>query len=267
MVDSGEALSVRFLGVDACTPTKGGNTASYLVDGRVLVDTGWYLTDRLLACDVNPLDIEAVAFTHCHHDHILGLPQLFFYYGIKGGDRPDRPLHVYGPAGEIQRVVDDACCYLQFDRYTELNFGIEVHDVAPGDAFELSGLRVTTCEALHAVPALSLRFENATGATAVFSGDTRYNPGLLELARGAGLLVHEASYGPVSKGDDIRWGHSGAPDAAEIARQAGVGRLALVHCGHGARTEALAAARPIFLDTFLPAEGEVVCVPPRRGQK
>jgi len=262
---SGGVLSVGFLGVDACTPGRGENTASYVVDGRVAVDAGWYLTDRLLALGVDPLDVEALVFTHCHHDHILGLPQLLFYYGIQRDRRPDRPLAIYGPAGEVERVVDDALCFLQFDRYPELEFGLEVHGVEPGDALDLAGLRVTTCAARHAVPGLCLRFDSASGASAVFSGDTSLNPALIELARGAGLLVHEASYGPRAKGEDPRWGHSGAPDAAEVARQAGVQRLALVHCTAGQRADALDAARAIFPNTFLPADGGAVAV--RAGQK
>lgn len=258
------SLSVRFLGTASCTPPKGENTASMIVDGRVVIDTGWFLIDRLLACDVDPFDVEAVLFTHCHHDHILGLLQLIFYWGIRREHRPDRPLHVYGPAGEIPRVVADACRYLQHDRYPELVFDIEIHELRPGDAFALGDLRVTTCAARHSVPALCYRVDNSAGAAATFSGDTAYNPALIALARGSGLLVHEASYGPTPKAHDPRWGHAGAPDAAEVARLAGVGRLALVHCGQGARGEALEAARGVFEDTFFPGEGEQVTVGGRR---
>jgi len=266
MADGGDGLAVRVLGASACTPEKGANTASFLVDGRVLIDTGWYLTDRLRGADVDPLDVEAVLLTHCHHDHILGLPQLVFYYGISWDRRPKRPLHIYGPAGQVGRVAEDAQRYLQFDRYKELNFDIEVHEVHGGDALEVAGLRVRTCEGRHSVPALCYRVENAGGSSVVFSGDTAWNPGLIELSAGAGLLVHEASYGAKSVREDEEWGHSGAPDAAEVARRAGVGRLALVHCGESARPAALAAARAIFPEAFLPKEGEVVVAAPGSHQ-
>ena len=255
-MDAGQqTLPVLFLGTDSCTPTKGENTASYLVDGRVAVDTGWFLVDRLLAAGVDPLAVEAVLFTHCHHDHILGFPQLVFYYGISHGRRPDRPLHVYGPAGQAARVVADARRYLQFDRYPELRFPIAVHDVAPGDAFDAAGLTVRTCAARHTVPALCYRVESRTGASVVFSGDTAFNPDLIELARGADLLVHEASYGAKSVRHDEAWGHSGAPDAAEVARQAGVARLALVHCSKATRAAAVRAAQAIFGQAFVPEDG------------
>jgi len=257
-----EALSVLFLGVSSCTPEKGANTASFVVDRRIVIDTGWYLTDRLLAAGIDPLTIEAVVFTHCHHDHIIGLPQIIFYYGISWDKRPERPLHIYGPAGEIGRVVEDAQRYLQFDRYKELNFDIDVHELRGGARLEISGLRVTTCSARHSVPGLCYRFESSAGAAVVFAGDTAWNPDLIDLARGAGLLVHEASHGAKSVRDDERWGHSGAPDAAEVAKQAGVARLALVHCDERTRESALAAAQAIFPNTFLPKDGEVVAGEP-----
>jgi len=260
MACSDNALSVRFLGTDSCTPTKGNNTASMVVDGRILIDTGWYLTDRLLASDIDPLAIEAVLLTHCHHDHIMGLPQLIFTYGIRRNARPDRPLHIFGPADEVGRVVADAQRYLQHDRYPELAFDIEVHNLAGGEGFELGDLRVAACAARHNVPGLHYRLDNATGASVAFSGDTAYNPALVELARGAGLLVHEASHGATATRATGAVGHSGAPDAADVAVEAGVGRLALVHCGQRAREAALAAAQAIFGDAFFPEEGEQIVV-------
>jgi len=262
MQSTDRSLRVRCLGVTSCTPERGANTASFAINGRIVLDTGWYLTDRLLAAGVNPLDIEAVVFTHCHHDHIMGFPQILFYYGISWENRPERPLRVFGPAGEIGRVVADGLRYLQFDRYPELNYAIEVTDLRGGQSFDLCGLRVSTCPARHNVPGLCYRFDDPAGASAVFSGDTSYNPDLVELARGATLLVHEASHGAASARGDERWGHSGAPDAAEVARQAGVARLALVHCGESARPAALEAALAIFPASFFPSEGEELTIAP-----
>ncbi len=260
MNDRQRELAITVLGTDSCTPVKGANTASFVVSRRVALDTGWYLTDRLLACGISPLDVEAICFTHCHHDHIMGLPQLIFYYGIQGEERPKRPLHIYGPAGEIRRVVDDAQRFLQFDRYPELRFEIEVHDLRGGAELEISGLKVRTCSARHTVPGLCYRFENEAGASAVFSGDTAFNPDLIDLARGAGLLVHEASYGAKSVREDVRWGHSGAPDAAEVARLAGVARLAIVHCSETSLPDALRAAKAAFPASFAPVQGEEIGV-------
>jgi len=69
---------------------------------------------------------------------------------------------------------------------------------------------------------LALRFENsATGRAIVYSADTEPCEALVRLALGADLLLHEAT------GDYA--GHSTPAEAAEVAREAGVARLALIH--------------------------------------
>ena len=250
-------LVVHFLGVSACTPEPGGNTASLALGRRIVVDAGWYLTDRLMRVGIDPFEVEAFFLTHCHHDHILGLPQLIYYWGRRADSRPARPLRVFGPKGEVERVVDDALCFLQFERYPELNFEIETKGLEPGAGLSVAGFEVATCPSIHSVPGLCYRFAG-DGATVAVSGDTAFNPQLVELARGADLLVHEASHGPRSARELDRWAHSGSPDAAEVARQAGVKRLALVHCEARLRAEALEAAREIFAETFVPRDGEAV---------
>ena len=52
--------------------------------------------------------------------------------------------------------------------------------------------------------------------------------------------------------------HSGAPDAARVALEAGVGRLALLHCVEERQAAALAAAQALFPNTFWPEDGETV---------
>ena len=93
-----------------------------------------------------------------------------------------------------------------------------------------------------------------------FTGDTAYDPSLPALFRDADLLIHEASYGARSASDDNASLHSGAPDAARVAREAGVKRLALIHCPRPQQAEALAAARALFPATIYPEEGERVDV-------
>jgi len=102
------------------------------------------------------------------------------------------------------------------------------------------------------------------GRTVVISGDTRPVPGLQEVARGADLLVHEATF---SHEDLIRareTGHSTAREAAEIAVAAGVKRLALTHISARYSREApelLAEARAIFPDTVIARDGMELDVP------
>jgi len=67
------------------------------------------------------------------------------------------------------------------------------------------------------------------GRRIVYSGDTRPNRRLIELARGADVLIHEATFHDELRDRAIRDGHSTAREAAEAAAQAGVKLLVLTH--------------------------------------
>jgi ribonuclease Z len=87
------------------------------------------------------------------------------------------------------------------------------------------------------------------GRRVVISGDTRPCEGVREAARGADLLVHEATF---SHADHVRareTGHSTALEAAEVAQAAGAKRLVLTHISPRYTREApelLAEARACF---------------------
>ncbi len=123
---------------------------------------------------------------------------------------------------------------------------VSVTDYAEGLVFEEEGLRV---EALrnHHPPitdsfALRLTIRRPEGRRViVFSGDTAFIPEMIDFARGADLLVHEAMYGPglarlVAKTpnaarlrEHLMASHTLAEDVGRIARDAGVGHLVLNH--------------------------------------
>jgi len=67
------------------------------------------------------------------------------------------------------------------------------------------------------------------GLKIAYSGDTRPTRSLVKLARGADLLVHEATLMDELAARARRDGHSTPSQAAEVARKAGVKRLILTH--------------------------------------
>jgi len=256
--------TLRFIGVDSCVPAPGAETACVLLNERVLVDAGWNAALQMRRFGCEPLELTHLFITHCHHDHYLGLAPLLFYRAIRtmrggGGE----PLVVVGPHIEIAQVVERALAYLQADRYQELGVAVEIVRLKPGEELQTPRFGVKSAQVVHPTLAAAYRFEDRqTGATVVISGDTAYYAPLAEFAAGADVLVHEASMGAHCADPLGPWGHSGAPDAARIAREAQVGRLYLVHCSEPAREEALSAAREVFPETYLPREGELFELPP-----
>jgi len=253
--------TVTFLGTTALIPGAGHDSASFVINGKYLVDTGWYGALKMLNYGLSPLDIEYLFMTHWHRDHSVGLPQLIFYRRAAAGAGmwKLKPLPVVGPPARMDEIIDGMLAFLQYsDDEEQLLTRVRLE---PGDGLGTDEFEITTCASRHTLEGLVYRFtDKATGASIVFTGDTAWQPPIAELARGADLLIHDCTYGPEPEGDRPIVQHSGAPEAAEIARTAGVERLALVHSSPARQEAAVATAKGTFPNTFWPGDGEVVVV-------
>ncbi|MFQ6077502.1 MAG: ribonuclease Z [Candidatus Bathyarchaeia archaeon] len=89
------------------------------------------------------------------------------------------------------------------------------------------GERVTLADGRVVLPELVVG-PPRPGRKIVYSGDTRPCKAVLELARGADLLIHESTYDD-ELADKAQNGHSTPSQAAWVAREAGVKRLILTH--------------------------------------
>ena len=105
------------------------------------------------------------------------------------------------------------------------------------------------------------------GRKLVIAGDTAPSPIVLEAAREAEVLVHEATFLDEERERARETAHSTALEAAELARDADVSLLALTHLSNRYFGPEIAReARTIFPDTVVPKDFDVIDVPfPERG--
>jgi ribonuclease Z len=205
---------------------------------------------RLLAAQIDPGGIGHVFLSHRHLDHVGGLePLLMSVFSERSrAGQPPPPVRLHalpGSAGAIRAWLAAA------DASGERVFGERLAWTTPppGIAVDLdAGTRLTLVSVDHLPPGGEAGgcVVEGDGARVVYSGDTRPCPGLVEAARGADLLIHEAG-GLETRAESLhRVGHSTAADAGRAAARAGARALALFHlpaAGWVAPADLLAEAR------------------------
>lgn len=106
------------------------------------------------------------------------------------------------------------------------------------------------------------------GRKLVLTGDTRPCAATIEAARGADVLVHEATFGEEEQERAIETGHSTAREAAEVAAAAGVGSLVLMHFSARYSRDAADLGREAkvkFERTIVGKDGMEIEIPYREG--
>jgi ribonuclease Z len=255
-------MRVTFVGVGEAFDDSVPNTSLFLAGltggtrATVLLDCGFTAASAFFACPtLSEADREegpdAVWLSHFHGDHFFGLPWLVARLHEAGRTRE---LPVFGGpdvAGRVWSVLDLAYPHLR----EKLGFAVRPVAVADGEAFSLAGLPARAAATEHGAPCLAVRLETEYGAF-FYSGGGRCGPACRDLASGCALAVFEAyamEAGTV--------GHGSVEEALNLAGEAWVEALALVHVRRSLRRErgedlrrALAQAP---LRAFLPEPGTV----------
>ena len=98
----------------------------------------------------------------------------------------------------------------------------------------------------------------------VFTGDTRPCVAVVDAAKGADLLIHEATFGEEEKDRAKETGHSTAREAAQVALAANAKRLVLSHVSARysiSAEELVKEAREVFKETVVAKDGMEIDVP------
>lgn len=219
---------LTIIGCRAGSPGRNGPASGYVVDSggvRIIIDCGPGVLAGLAQRGLTD-DVDALIISHQHADHSADVPP-FGYHRSFPEILPPVPL--YGPVGigAYLSTLDDIHgipTIPEMARPIETQFPI--HEVEPGDSFEVKGIRVDTLRAFHPVPCISIRLPRLGF---VYTADTGLTPELTAFSTGAKLLLAEATY-PTEEGRDFSaHGHMGGAEAGRLAREAGVERLVVTH--------------------------------------
>lgn len=221
---------------------------------HIVVDCGLGVARGLVDQGMNLRDLGLIFVTHLHSDHYLELGPLIHTAWTAG---LSTHVNVFGPVGLqkywenfLASMEDDIALRIEDEGRPDLATLVTVEVLEAGTVFSEDGLTIHAIRNEHPplVDTFALSFKssgNGTGKSeekhVVFSGDTAYFPPLVNFAKGADLLVHEAMLEAaldslmqrVGGGERLmnHWlrSHTFAADAACIARDADVKALALHH--------------------------------------
>uniref|UniRef100_A0A7C5AM21 Ribonuclease Z n=1 Tax=Desulfobacca acetoxidans TaxID=60893 RepID=A0A7C5AM21_9BACT len=202
---------------------RGAPAYAVLAAGRlILLDLGSGACRALLGHGLNFSQVDLIALSHLHPDHIGDLvPFLFATHYALGYTRKETLLLLAarGFASFYARLKE------AFGHWVEAPPGLlewrELNPDSP-ETVAWEGLVIKTAPVNHIPGSLAYRLE-AEGRSLVYSGDTDESDSLVELAKGADLFVLECAMPQKVPG------HLTPVEAGRLAAKAGVKRLVLTH--------------------------------------
>lgn len=214
-------MKLTIVGCSGSAPGPASPASCYLVehDGfRMVLDLGNGSFGPLQSY-ADPAGIDAVFLSHLHADHCLDVAPFVVWHRYSGRSA-NKLVPLYAPVGAERRL---ALAYdLDGDGLTDV---FDFVPVGPG-SFPLGPFEVTLTRTAHPIECYAIRL-SANGRSLVYTGDTGPCDRVVELARGADLLLAEAAHPP---GPGLPPGlHLTGREAGQHAAAAGVGRLLLTH--------------------------------------
>ncbi len=191
----------------------------------VVFDMGPGALRQMTRAGLNYEEIEQIFITHFHPDHTADLIHFLFASRNPSVLKRRKPFVITGPRGlkELVRSLQDT--YPDWLTLPSEIMEIEELETDKTTRKDYNGFWIMTCPTDHTPHSLAYRVEDRAGKSFVYSGDTGFCDEIVELARGADLLVLESAFPDKEAAE----GHLTPSQAGRIADMANVGQLVLTH--------------------------------------
>ncbi|MBP2293903.1 MBL fold metallo-hydrolase [Azospirillum rugosum] len=223
--------TLRYGGNTPCVEVRCGDALLILDAGTGIRPLGEALVREALVRQ-GATDIDLL-LTHSHLDHICGLP--FFAPAFHAGSRLRISAGHLEPGRTIRSVLQCMMASPLFPVPVEIfRADCSFHDFVAGETLHPKpGVTVRTGRLNHPDGATGYRVEFA-GRSLCYVTDTEHpaegrDAAVVELARGADLLIYDSTYTDAEYPAHAGWGHSTWQEALRVAEAAGVGRAVIFH--------------------------------------
>jgi ribonuclease BN (tRNA processing enzyme) len=186
---------VVFVGTGDAFGSGGRRNSAILVrgsPGTLLLDCGPTTLGGLKTLGIDPGEIDAIALSHFHADHVAGVPFLMLDYRFER--TRTRELAIAGPPG-VREHVDQLNDAFRYRESALADYPLRWCEFDRGRELELGGFRVTTCAAHHHPETCPHMIRvRVDGKTVFFTGDTGWHDELPRQVADADLFISECVF-------------------------------------------------------------------------
>lgn len=207
---------------NAVSSMESENTHMVLVGEKrnVMVDCVNNPIRRLEQAGVDFMDLTDLILTHFHPDHVSGVPLLLMDLWLRGRKES---INIYGLHHTLDRMEQLMTMY-SWENWPNF-FPVAFHRLPASEntrVLDCDEFKVVSSPVHHLIPTIGLRFDfKSNQKSLAYSCDTEPCVEVVHLAEAADVLIHEAA--------GASQGHSSAAQAGQIAAQAEVSKLLLIH--------------------------------------
>ena len=219
-------MRLTILGTGSARPVGDSGQSGVLVQAgatSVLFDIGSGIASQLEA-RVGATNLAGLFVGHFHADHWIDIGPM--RYRFPWAEDAPRKLPVFLPSGGREKLQHLAAAINERPTFFEPAFDITEYE--SGTTYQVGALTVTPHAVGHYVPAWSMDIRGPEGQRVVYAGDMGPSEMVVDLARGADVLILEATLENGAT-DDARRGHLDTPEAIDHVRRSGAKQGILVH--------------------------------------